>query len=78
MKNSILKIEHVNIHGEKMTLAMTKDFGLMFKHDDCNDKFENLKDIQDNDRLKYNLSKEEQVVFFGFIVMAEQILKLKS
>ena len=42
MKKAILKIEHVNIHGEKMTLVLDSNYGLWFKHEDCNNEFENL------------------------------------
>jgi hypothetical protein len=77
MKKAILTIEHVNVHGEKMTLVLDKDNSLWFKHDDCNTKFESFNKLQVKGNFKYVLSKEEQIVFKGFVDMATNFLAYK-
>jgi hypothetical protein len=77
MKKIILKVEHVNVHGEKMTLAMDKDYKLWFKHEDCNNKFENFKDLETKKRFKYILSKEEQIVLVGFLNLSTTFATFK-
>lgn len=53
----ILKTKHTNIHGEKMTLILDKKANLLFKHTDCNDRFENLKDILKTVKLSSSQKK---------------------
>ncbi len=76
MKKSIFKIEHVNPHGEKMTLVLDSNYGLWFKHEDCNNEFENLSKLEGKHKgtLKYLLSKEEQIIFKSFMDASTNLL----
>lgn len=79
MQEALIKLEHVNFHGEKMTLIMDKNYQCWFKHEDCNDKFENIKNLDTKKGFKYVLSKEEQIVFIGFVNLSTSfaVFKLK-
>jgi hypothetical protein len=75
LKDIIESLEYENKFGEMMTLVMDSDGELWFKHDDCNNEFENFKDLsieltyngQTHNSFKYVLDKDEEKVVIDFI-----------
>lgn len=74
--NLIKKVEYKNQFGETMTLGLDDQNNAWFKHEDCNDEFENLNNIYVDYNikgkvikcaLKYVLDEDEKVVLRQFV-----------
>lgn len=73
MKN-LLTIEHKNVHGELMTLVLTNDYEQLFKHNDCNDDFEKLSELDITIKLTHTLqkTKKKSIESFKYILDEEE------
>ncbi len=69
------EVSLINKFGEKMTLALDVDNQIWFKHDDCNDEYENMKNLcvtyelggKTFEGFKYIVNPMEEVVINQFI-----------
>ena len=78
MKDAILKIEYINVTGQKMTIAMNGDFSIWFKHEYYNQDFEQMKDILKTgprNSFKYVLFEEETDIVDNFMTLARNVAK---
>jgi hypothetical protein len=88
IKNPIIKTSFKNKYGETMNVVMDREYNIWFKHDDCNNEYENFKDMgysvqlpgKNNELVTYNAFKyvmdsDERNVLVAFVNMCRQIAK---
>ena len=75
IENTIVQTSFINNYGETMTLVMDKDYNAWFRHTDCNDKFENFKDLSVPNFyiFKYVIDANERKVLSTFCELCKAI-----
>lgn len=74
-ENVFYEINYTNTYGEIMNLVVDETMNIFFYHSDCNEKYEPLDElIIDNNKFKYILSKEENIILENFFNSVDKLI----